>query len=148
MIQTAVKRLEELIEIVPKKLNEIDELNFNHKQSPEKWSKKEILGHLVDSATNNHQRFIRMQFEASPTIWYDQNNWVEKSDYANIDRKHLTEFWTIYNRQLVYIIKNIKDESLKNTCIMKDGTALTLEFLVCDYVEHLEHHLRQILNDH
>ena len=147
MIQKSIERLEELITIIPAKLNKIDDLNFSLKTSPEKWSKKEILGHLIDSATNNHQRFLRGQFENSPTIWYDQNNWIEKSNYQNLDKKHLIDFWTNYNKHLIYIIKNIEIEKLQNKCKMKDGSELTIEFLICDYVEHLEHHLGQIIGE-
>lgn len=143
MIQKTIQRLEELLKTVPKKLNEIDELNFGLKTSPEKWSRKEILGHLIDSATNNHQRFIRAQFENSPSIWYDQNNWVGKSNYNHIEAKHLIEFWMVYNRHLIHIIKNIEPANLSRTCTMKDGTEVTLEFLIHDYVGHLEHHLEQ-----
>ncbi|WP_177764931.1 GNAT family N-acetyltransferase [Flavobacterium sp. I3-2] len=145
MIHKVIDRLEELIEIIPPKLTEINELNFSFKSSPEKWSKKEILGHLIDSATNNHQRFLRAQFENSPTIWYDQNNWVEKSNYQNIDKQHLIDFWTNYNKHLVHIIKSINVENLKNKCKTKDRSDLTIEFLICDYIEHLEHHLEQII---
>jgi hypothetical protein len=145
MIQKYIERLEELITIIPAKFNKIDDLNFSIKTSPEKWSKKEILGHLIDSSTNNHQRFLRAQFENSTTILYDQNNWVEKSNYQNINTNHLINFWTIYNYHLIYIIKNIEVGKLQNKCKMKDGRELTIEFLICDYVEHLEHHLRQII---
>lgn len=144
MIQKAIKRLEELIESVPVRLNEIDEESFNYKPSPVKWSKKEILGHLIDSAANNHQRFIRAQFENIPVIWYDQNEWVEKSNYENIERRLLIEFWCLYNKYLIHIIKSIRTENLTKLCKMKDGAELTIEFLIFDYVEHLEHHLKQL----
>ena len=144
-MQKSIDRLEELIKIIPDKLNEIDEFDFSYKPNPEKWSKKEILGHLIDSATNNHQRFIRTQFEKLPKIWYDQNNWVEKNNYQSIDKKILIDFWTIYNKHIIHIAKNIQTDKLKNICEMKDNTKLTIEFLFCDYLKHLEHHLNQII---
>lgn len=146
MIQTALEQLEIIIQIAPQKLSEIDEISFNKKASPEKWSKKEILGHLLDSATNNHQRFIRAQFESAPIIWYDQNSWVEKSNYNSIETQSLISFWVAYNKHLIHIIRNIKTENLSNTCTLKDGVKVSLAFLVTDYVAHLEHHLRQIID--
>lgn len=145
MIQKSIDRLEELIKIIPNKLNEIDELDFSDKPNPEKWSNKEILGHLIDSATNNHQRFIQTQFEELPKIWYGQNNWVKKNNYQNINKKVLIDFWTIYNNHLIHIAKNIQPEKLKNICEKKDRTKLTIEFPLCDYIKHLEHHLNQII---
>lgn len=74
MIQKSIERLAFLCETIPQLLFEIDDLTFSEELTSEKWSKKEILGHLIDSATNNHQRFVRCQFEDIPTITYDQNN--------------------------------------------------------------------------
>ena len=68
MITESIKRLQYLCEEIPVLLSIIPEQDFTHKSAPEKWSKKEILGHLIDSATNNHQRFIRAQFENVPSI--------------------------------------------------------------------------------
>lgn len=145
MKSQTIKRLEYLCNIIPSLLNGIDDNSFSTKPSPEKWSKKEILGHLIDSATNNHQRFIRGQFEDSPTIWYEQNKWNEHSHYQQMDKQMIIELWTIYNKYLATIIKFIPEENLLRTCTMKDGSKLTLEFLIDDYVQHLEHHLKQVV---
>lgn len=145
MILNAIDRLTIIVDTYPEKLYTIDESIFSLKLDSKKWSKKEILGHLIDSATNNHQRFIRTQFEDLPTIWYDQNNWVEKSNYQNIDKNQLIQFWTLYNQHLIYVIEQIPSDKLDNICMMKDGTKVTLEFLISDYVEHLEYHLKQIV---
>jgi hypothetical protein len=130
---------------VPSILTQISEEKMSEKPSPNKWSKKEIIGHLIDSATNNHQRFVRGQFEAIPEIRYDQNRWNEYNFYQQIDCKQLISFWTIYNRQLVEIIKRIPSENLKKQINVGDNL-LTLEFLINDYVEHLEHHLKQVVD--
>lgn len=146
MIQKAIERLEYLTEIAPGKIEKLDEGQFSYKPSPEKWSRKEILGHLIDSAANNHQRFVRVQFEHSPTIWYDQNKWVETSRYSKLEKEKLISFWTAYNKYLASIIRFIPAHNLGKTCIMKDGSNVTLEFLIVDYVSHLEHHLKQIID--
>jgi hypothetical protein len=144
MIEKALNRLEYIINLTPKMLTEISEENMSTKPSPTKWSKKEIIGHLIDSATNNHQRFVRGQFENIPEISYDQNNWNEFSFYNQIDSKQIISFWTIYNKQIIEIIKRIPKENLEKQ-IKIGNNILTLGFLIIDYVEHLEHHLKQII---
>ncbi len=145
MIEFAIKRLEYLCDIIPQLLTEIQEQTFSVKPEPNKWSKKEIIGHLIDSATNNHQRFVRGQFEDVPKIVYDQNKWNEFNFYQKIDGQQIISFWTIYNRQLAELIKNIPEENLSKECKSGDDKNLTLDFLINDYVEHLEHHLRQVV---
>jgi hypothetical protein len=144
MIEKALNRLEYIINLTPKMLTEISEENMSTKPSPTKWSKKEIIGHLIDSATNNHQRFVRGQFENIPEISYDQNNWNEYSFYNQIESKQIISFWTIYNKQIIEIIKRIPKGNLEKQ-IKIGNNILTLEFLIIDYVEHLEHHLKQII---
>jgi hypothetical protein len=143
MIDKAISRLSYIIEKVPSILAEIGEEKMSLKPLPSKWSKKEIIGHLIDSATNNHQRFVRGQFETLPEIRYDQDKWNEYGFYQQIDSKQIISFWTIYNKQLLEIIKRIPEENLKRQ-IMVGENLLTLDFLIADYVDHLEHHLRQV----
>ena len=143
MIDKAISRLTYIIEKVPSILAEIGEENMSLKPLPNKWSKKEIIGHLIDSATNNHQRFVRGQFETLPEIRYEQDKWNEYGFYQQIDSKQIISFWTIYNKQLIEIIKRIPTENLKRQ-IKVGENLLTLDFLIADYVEHLEHHLRQV----
>lgn len=145
MIEKAISRLSYIIEKVPSILIEIGEEKMSIKPFPNKWSKKEIIGHLIDSATNNHQRFVRGQFETIPEIRYDQNKWNEYGFYHLIDSKQIISFWTIYNKQLIEIIKRIPTENLKRQ-IKVGENILTIEFLITDYVEHLEHHLKQVTN--
>ena len=109
-----------------------------------KWSKKEIIGHLIDSAANNHQRFVRVQFENEPLISYDQEKWNEHAFYQRIDGEQIINFWTVYNKQLIELTRHIPEKSLQRQCRVKDQV-LTLEFLIQDYVEHMEHHLRQVV---
>ncbi len=145
MIEQATNRLNFILEKVPNILTQISEEKMSEKPSPNKWSKKEIIGHLIDSATNNHQRFIRGQFENIPEIRYNQDKWNEHNFYQHIDSKQIILFWTIYNKQLVEIIKRIPTENLKKQ--VKVGEDLfSIEFLIIDYVEHLEHHLKQVID--
>ncbi len=146
MTKESISRLQFLIDTIPSLLTEIEEMKFSEKQNLEKWSKKEILGHLIDSATNNHQRFVRCQFENIPKIVYDQNNWNKFNFYQQIDKRQIIEFWTIYNKQLVQLMKNISNENLLKECKTSDDKNYTIEYLISDNVEHLEHHLQQIVD--
>lgn len=85
MIHDAIAQLDYLCNTVPPLSLKVDDLDFNAKISADKWGKKEILGHLIDSATNNHHRFVRGQFEEHPEISYDQNNWNKYNYYQQLD---------------------------------------------------------------
>lgn len=145
MTKKAIDRLNYIIDKVPSILTAIGEENMSLKPLPNKWSKKEIIGHLIDSATNNHQRFVRGQFEHHPEIRYDQNKWNEFSFYQEIDSNQIVSFWTIYNKQLLEIISRIPTENLKKQIKVGDNS-LTIELLIVDYVEHLEYHLKQVID--
>lgn len=145
MIKEAIGRLNHLIEKAPGLILEISEEEMSAIPLPGKWSKKQILGHLIDSATNNHQRFVRAQFEHNPEIRYDQNKWNEFSFYQKMDTAQIISFWALYNKQLMAIIKNIPAENLSRQVKVGDNL-FTLEFLIVDYVKHFEHHLKQVID--
>ncbi len=145
MTEKFIQRLDFICNTIPPLLNEMTEEDLSYKSSAEKWSRKQILGHLIDSATNNHQRFIRVQFETIPFIKYDQNNWNHYSNYQELDAAHLIQLWTIYNRHLIHIIRSIPEENLLKECNIGKEANVTLLFVIEDYVRHLEHHLSQIV---
>ena len=128
----------------PQKMRLISSNDFSLKPSAAKWSKKEILGHLIDSATANHLRFVRGQFE-EPTIYYDQDLCVSVQNYQVEDLESLISLWEFYNRHLVHVIKNIPESKLENKCVGKDGSKASLAFLIDDYLKHFQHHLAQII---
>lgn len=146
MILNALNRLQFLIETLPAKLKSIAKEDFDSKPSSDKWSKKQIIGHLIDSATNNHHRFIRAQFEHSPQILYAQNQWNEAGFYDQMNKNQVIDFWEAYNTHLLTLMKIFPNDKLNNTCKGSDGNLLTIEFLFNDYVEHLEHHMRSVLD--
>jgi len=139
MIRETILRLQYLCEIIPGKLSGIGDEEFSFKPAPGRWSKKQILGHLIDSASVNHHRFVRGQFEDNPVITYDQDKWCLFNFYQDIDKDTIVALWTAYNRQLLALIKQIPAESLD----LKTNN-MTIAYLINDYVVHLEHHLRQI----
>jgi hypothetical protein len=144
-IQKSIDRLQELCSIIPNHLEEISEEEFTHIPSPGKWSKKQILGHLIDSAANNHQRFVRIQYERDPVIYYDQNEWNRIQVYNKTKSEGLKLLWKLYNLHLLHIIKNIPSDKLERKGVLKSGNEYSLGWYVNDYVEHLEHHLHQIV---
>jgi predicted enzyme related to lactoylglutathione lyase len=115
------------------------------KRGPDAWSIKEILGHLIDSAANNHHRFVRAQYvEDLAFPGYDQDEWVRLQDYRGASWTDLIEFWRLYNRRLAYVIRRIADTRLDALCRIGSGDPVTLRYLIEDYLVHLRHHLQQI----
>ncbi len=145
MIEQAVARLHFLLSAIPPLLHAADGESFLLKPAPDKWSKQQILGHLIDSACNNHQRFVRIQFEDEPVIFYDQNNWNQHSYYQNRDKRQLVIFWEVYNMQLLQLITCIPDNLLQRKGRAKNAEPATLAWYINDYVAHLEHHLHQLV---
>lgn len=146
MLLNSIHRLDRLCEIIPPLLFAMNESDFSNQPSETQWSKKQILGHLIDSATNNHQRFVRVQFEENPVISYDQNQWNLHSHYSSMEAGELIRFWQNYNQHLSLLIKRIPEEKHERVCIVGQNKKVTLLFLITDYIEHMEHHLKQIVD--
>ena len=139
------KQLTHLVTDSYEKMDKISKENWN-KKIPGKWSKKEILGHLIDSASNNHQRFVRAQYEDKTPISYDGDTWVKIQQYTSSDIKTLLGLWLNYNLHLGHVISEIPVDKYKILFKADAKEAATLEWIVKDYVRHMEHHLKQILN--
>jgi hypothetical protein len=109
------------------------------------WSNKEVLGHLIDSAANNHQRFVRAQQGSELTLpGYEQDHWVGAQGYQQRPWGDIVGLWEVYNRHLAHVIRRIPPAALGVTCRIGDGAPVTLGFIVEDYVTHMRHHLQQI----
>ena len=145
MTTKSFNRLEYLCTTIPAKFAALTEEEWTLKPSPEKWSKKEMLGHLIDSATNNHHRFVRAQFEESPLITYDADDWVGASRYQMMTTRHLMYFWQMYNLHILELIRRMPKEMFEKECQTVDDVPHTLEWIFEDYVVHLEHHLGEIV---
>ncbi len=110
-----------------------------------KWSPKQVLGHLIDSAANNHQRFIRVQAEADLSLpGYAQDFWVDTQRYPDRAWPDLIELWSSYNRHLAHVISHIPEAKGSVRFKIGDAPPVTLRFVALDYVGHVQHHLRQI----
>src|SRR5664280_1272730 len=142
-----IAHFEELLKTVPKRLVDLADDAVSHKPAPNRWSKKEILGHLIDSAGNNHQRFVRAQFV--PVLefpGYEQEAWVATQAYATESWPDLVNLWLLLNRHLVHIVEAMPEASLAHECAIGGKAPVTLSFLIEDYLRHLEHHLDQIFH--
>ncbi len=117
---------------------------MEYKPSPSKWSKKEILGHMIDSAQNNARRFIVSQYEDNPAISYQQDNWVAISGYQHYDLKDLVDLWYLLNKHVVVILKNLSPAMMQRSC--RTEHVHTVDWLAQDYLKHLRHHLHQVLD--
>lgn len=121
-----------------------------------KWSPREVIGHLIDSAANNHQRFVRAQFTDDLEFHgYEQAEWVGVQGYNEESWEQLVQLWKHYNLHLLHLISKIPSEQLtkerrKHNLHQQAWQAVpidkpaTLEYFIRDYLEHLKHHLRQI----
>ena len=133
--------------VLPLLKNILDE-QATEKVQPRKWSKKEVLGHLLDSACNNQQKFLRtMILPELKFVGYQQNEWVSLQNYNAVNWKTLIAWWVNANEHIAHIIENVPKETLQHTIKIVDDGPFTLEFIMTDYVEHLKHHLKQILPD-
>lgn len=112
---------------------------------PGAWSRKEILGHLIDSASNNHQRFVRASLQESLEFpGYDQNGCIRVQAPNEADWNVLVSLWAAYNRYLAHVIAHIPASKFETPCRIGSGDQVTLLFLAEDYVRHLVHHLEQV----
>lgn len=138
--------LRTIIDTELKRFETISEDEWAYKDSPEKWSRKEILGHLCDSAFTNIRRFVVTQYKENENIVYDQDEWVKARNYQNIPAAEVINLWKSLNYQIVHIVENIPDEVLQRTCDTSKTTPeiLTLEVLIKGYIDHLHHHLKTI----
>jgi len=123
-----------------------EQLDWENKPTPNKWSKKEIIGHLIDSAQINLQRFVRCTYEENFRLTYEQVEWVIAQHYQKADIHDLLDLWALLNRQIIRVWENYPPERLTARCdnSKQEPNLQTVEWLANDYVEHLLHHLKQI----
>ena len=137
-------------------LRHISDANAARKPTPAVWSAKEIIGHLIDSASNNHQRFVRARWMDNLVFdGYEQDGWVSAQRYQDADWHELIDLWALYNRHLARVMENVPDavrlrvhtrhnlDARAWTTVPADQPT-TLDYFMRDYVAHLHHHLRQL----
>jgi hypothetical protein len=144
------------LDAVMPRLTALDEARTAGRPGAGKWSPREIIGHLIDSASNNHGRFVRGQTQDDLVFeGYDQEQWVEAQRYQDVAWPDLVALWSAYNRHLAHVMRSAPAtvrarphtrHSLDRTAFVAvpPGQPATLEYVMEDYVRHLRHHLRQI----
>jgi hypothetical protein len=141
--ENVIEGLQKIMDKIPSKILEYSKEEINHKPVPEKWSKKEILGHLCDSAFNNLQRLVRVQYEEKPWIVYNQDEWVKNQNYQRMEIKQVIDLWLTLHKQLIQVIRNFPEKHLES--VLDVGEEVTAKFIITDYLDHQNHHIKQIL---
>ncbi|KSU81171.1 MULTISPECIES: DinB family protein [Fictibacillus] len=133
---------------LPRALGQMSETETSHRPAPNKWSKKEIVGHLCDSAINNMTRFIKIQYEEQPYViqTYDQDQWVSEQHYQEQTLEKILTLFIVFNQQIITILSSVPKEKLSYLCNIGSHQQETFEWLINDYLVHMEHHINnQIL---
>ena len=138
------------------RLREIDERESEIPRAEDHWSSKKIIGHLIDSAANNHARFVLGQLKDDLVFpGYDQNGWVRANHYQESPWSQLVDLWRAYNLHLLHVMTHADKEKMTTPCTLHTlqeiafntvpkSEPVTLEYLMKDYMDHLKHHLDQI----
>jgi hypothetical protein len=147
-----------MIETSAEQLCLLSEKKSETRKVKDKWSPKEIIGHLIDSAANNHQRFVRAQFKEDLVFpGYDQDRWVSSQYYRQASWNELIALWKRYNLHLLHVIAHIPEDTMTKLRrehnlhqiawkTVDQNIPVNLEYLIRDYLNHMKHHLRQILS--
>ncbi len=139
------EKLLAVIEAAEPRLREISQSESEKPVLSGGWSRKQVIGHLIDSASNNHQRFVRAAQQASLEFpGYDQEGNTRVQAPQEADWLLLVSLWAAYNRYLAHIIARLPASKLETPCRIGSGQPVTLRFIATDYLTHLVHHLSQI----
>jgi len=140
----SLRSLKTLLEVLPPRLGALPQDAVEAKL-PDSWSAKQELGHLLDSAANNHQRIVRAQLEDNPAMpGYDGPVWVSLHGYQRRDWHELIGTWQALNRQLLAAAEAVPEGAWARTCTIGGSAPLTLQFVFEDYIHHMREHLEHM----
>jgi DinB superfamily len=137
-------QLQRLINEIPPRLEKLSG-DAGCKPAPNQWSPKEELGHLLDSAANNHQRIVRVQFEDGLKMpGYQQEQWVAVHGYQQREWRELIALWRSLNQQLLAAASAVPENAWLNKGTVANSDPMTLQFVFEDYIQHMLHHMKHI----
>lgn len=142
-MKETISQLQSIIDNYSSLLTQIDPATFEAKPLPHKWSRKEELGHLIDSAQSNIRRFVVGQYEKQPHIVYNQDKWVAISNYQHYNNEDLVQLWVLLNKHICMILENTSSENAGR--FVQTQELHSIEWLAQDYNKHLLHHLHHLL---
>jgi hypothetical protein len=143
-MKETVEELRSIVRDFALKIKKIETAEFSAKPLPNKWSKQEVLGHLIDSAQNNLRRFICGQYEATPSkIVYNQDHWVAINGYQQMKKEDVITLWILLNERIAAVLETMPESNYNKQS--ETSELRTLQWLAVDYVKHLKHHLNQII---
>ena len=157
-MQEFLNHFRETIDVASSRLLAIPADKSELPRAAGKWSPKEIIGHLIDSAANNHQRFVRAQFTDDLVFaGYEQEGWVRVQGYQNENWPELVQLWKLYNQHILHLISRVPEETRMKlrhkhnlhqiaSDSLSENEPVTLDWFMRDYVEHMKKHLKQILD--
>src|SRR6267142_3732610 len=152
-----LNRFRQTIELGAARLVEIPEEQSAIPRIEGKWSPKEVIGHLIDSASNNHQRFVRAQFTDELIFaGYEQEGWVRVQNYQEESWPELVQLWKLYNQHILHLVSLIPEETRTKlrskhnlhqiaSDTISENEPVTLDYFIRDYLDHMKKHLGQIL---
>ena len=150
-------RLRAVVEAATPRLLALPADAVRRRAGPDRWSTVEVIGHLIDSASNNHHRFVRAMDQNDLVFaGYAQDDWVSRQHYQSVPWPEIVTFWQLYNRQLARVMSAVPSDVRTRTHDLHnlhriafrpvpEGNETSLDYFMHDYVDHLEHHLAQVL---
>jgi hypothetical protein len=145
-MEETVKELRKIVHEYSGKLAELTEEDFSAKPRPDKWSRKEVVGHLIDSAHNNLRRFIVGQYDSTEVICYEQDFWVQANGYQSMRKDEIIQLWKLMNERICAVLLNTPPSDHEKSLVTSRNSSEphSLRWLASDYVRHIKHHLNQV----
>lgn len=147
-MKAIVEDLNSVVGGFQQKLGSFSEADLRTKSRPDKWSRIEVIGHLIDSAHSNLRRFVVGQYaDTPPHIIYEQNFWVAANDYQHAPTETIIRLWGLMNQRIAAVLSQMPEANYdKQVDTGRDERSLhTIEWLAADYVKHMKHHLNQVI---
>lgn len=147
-MESTTKKLQLLLKSTIAKVNAYSENDMEQKSSPKSWSKKEVLGHLIDSALHNLRRFVAAHYMEMPfaITGYEQDALVIANHYQELSKTHLLSLWSTLNQHIIEVVNRLTAEQLADEVINPDEFKfLSVAQLYEEYVDHLEHHVKKVM---